>query len=118
MIGMREIRARLLRLERQDWWLWGVAIVVMLLLTVAVFSFSAPRMLEEETPSFQYRLGEAMRGLSGLVLLFALHVIYQQILVKRLRRQLANQIEMMAKPRSSCGAAPPVGPDRSSHRPL
>src|SRR5579863_941146 len=35
---MEEIQARLRKLERRDWWLWAIAIVVMLLLTAAVVS--------------------------------------------------------------------------------
>ena len=31
---------RLRRLERRDWWLWSIAILVMLLLAVVVYSFT------------------------------------------------------------------------------
>ncbi len=95
-VGLEEIRARLRRLERQDWWLWGAAVVVMLLLTLAVFSLSFPEILREENPFYWVQLEIAVRGLFGLVLLFSVFVVYQQILIKRLRRQLAAQLAEMA----------------------
>ena len=36
-VSLDDIRFRLRRLERQDWWLWGAAVLVMLLLTFAIF---------------------------------------------------------------------------------
>ena len=33
----------------------------------------------------------------GLVLLFSLHIIYQQTVVKRLRRQLSRQLGLIAQ---------------------
>ena len=100
---MRDIRERLQRLENRDWWLWWAAVIVMLLLTVAVVSLSYPTLLaagravEEEESLFQLNMHLAVRGLVGLVLLFNIYTIYQQFLIKRLRRQLAEQIEMLAK---------------------
>ena len=38
-----------------------------------------------------------MRGLVGLVLLFNTYTIYQQVLIKRLRRQLSEQLEVMGR---------------------
>ncbi len=100
---MREIRERLQRLENRDWWLWWAAVIVMLLLTVAVVSLSYPALLatdqtsDSEETFFQLNLQLAVRGLVGVVLLFNIYTIYQQLLIKRLRKQLAEQIEMLAK---------------------
>ncbi|HUK54771.1 MAG TPA: GGDEF domain-containing protein [Candidatus Binatia bacterium] len=96
MEEMRRIRRSLDRLERHDWWLWSAAVVVMLLLTVAVVSMSLPTLMADPFSAFQFELEQAVRGLVGLVLIFNLYTIYQQILIKRLRGQLAEQIEMMA----------------------
>ena len=93
---MQRIRASLARLERQDWWLWSAAVVVMLLLTVAVVSMSLPALMSDPYSFFQFHLEQAVRGLVGLVLLFNVYTIYQQVLIKRLRSQLASQIEMLA----------------------
>lgn len=92
--SMREIQAGLERLERREWWRWAVAIVIVLLLTFAVFSLSLPG-LRKDTLT-QEQLDMAVRGLFGLVLIFDIFAIYQQILITRLRRQLAGQIGMLA----------------------
>ncbi len=94
--GLDDIRLRLHRLERQDWWLWGAAVLVMLLLTFAIFSLSFPGVLHEENPFYWFDLDLSVRGLFGLVLLFSVFLVYQQVLIKRLRRQLANQLAEMA----------------------
>jgi len=93
---MQRIRESLARLERRDWWLWSAAVVVMLMLTVAVVSMSLPALMANPYSFFQFHLEQAVRGLVGLVLLFNLYTIYQQVLIKGLRSQLAGQIEMMA----------------------
>jgi len=95
--GLREIQAKLRKLERRDWWLWTLAMVVMLLLTLAVASLTFPGLLKFEDPIFQYGLDQAVRGLVGLVLLFNTYVIYQQVMIKRLRRQFSQQLDAMSR---------------------
>ncbi len=94
---LEEIQASLRKLERRDWWLWILAIVVMLLLTLAVISLSFPNLLKVEDPFFQFGLNQAVRGLVALVLLFNTYTIYQQVMVKRVRRQLSQQLEAMGR---------------------
>jgi len=94
---LREIQAKLRKLERRDWWLWTLAMVVMLLLTLAVASLTFPGLLKFEDPIFQYGLDQAVRGLVGLVLLFNTYVIYQQVMIKRLRRQFSQQLDAMSR---------------------
>ena len=93
---LEALRAGLKKLERLDWWLWIMAIIVMLLLTVAVLSTTFPGLITVDDPVFQNSLDQAVRGLAGLVLLFNLYSIYQQVTLKRTRRQLSEQIEAMA----------------------
>jgi len=90
---IEQIRVQLHTLERRDWWLWALAVVVMLLLTVAVVSLSFPGLTEGQDPFFQYSLDRAVRGLVGLVLIFNAYTIYQQVTVKRLRRQFFQQLD-------------------------
>lgn len=90
-----QLQAELHQLERRDWWLWGMAVIVMLLLTFAVFSMSFPGLVKVEDPFFQDSLNRAVRGLIGLVLIFNGYTIYQQVTVKRLRRDFSNKIEEM-----------------------
>ena len=93
--NLPEMQARLRKLERRDWWLWGMAVIVMLVLTFAVFAMSFPRLITVEDPFFQASLSRAVRGLIGLVLIFNSYTIYQQITVKRLRRDFSQKIEEM-----------------------
>jgi diguanylate cyclase (GGDEF)-like protein len=48
-----------------------------------------------DDPFFQASLDRAVRGLIGLVLIFNGYTIYQQVTVKRLRRDFSKQIEEM-----------------------
>ena len=90
-----ELQAKLHNLERRDWWLWSMAVVVMLLLTFAVFTMSFPGLVLVDDPFFQDSLNRAVRGLIGLVLIFNGYTIYQQVTVKRLRRDFSKKIEEM-----------------------
>ena len=94
---LKEIQAHLRKLERRDWWLWAVAMVVMLLLTLAVVSLTFPGLMKIEEPYFQFGLNQAVRGLVGLVLLFNAYTIYQQVMIKRLRREFAKQLDEMSR---------------------
>jgi diguanylate cyclase (GGDEF)-like protein len=92
---LSELQVKLRKLERRDWWLWTTAVIVMLLLTFAVFSMSFPGVIKVDDPFFQASLNRAVRGLIGLVLIFNAYTIYQQITVKRLRQDFSAKIEEM-----------------------
>lgn len=94
---MREVQESLQRLEQRDWWLWWAAVTVILLLTAAVVSLSVPALLAESDRYFQFNLNLAVRGLVGLVLIFNIYTIYQQVLIKRLRHQMAEHVDMMSR---------------------
>lgn len=92
--SLQEIHAGLERLERREWWRWATALLIMLLLTLGVFSLSLPG-VGKDTFS-QEQLSLTVRGLLGLVLVFDFFAIYQQVRISRLRKQLAGQIGMLA----------------------
>jgi hypothetical protein len=92
--SLQELQAGMERLERREWWRWAAALVIMLLLTLGVFSLSLPGMGKDTSKEDQ--LGIAVRGLFALVLLFDVFAIYQQVLITRMRRQLAGQIGSLA----------------------
>ncbi len=94
---LEEVRAQLRQLERRDWWLWTLAIVVMLVLTVAIVSMSFPALFKVDDPFFQFNLDRSVRGLILLVLLFNAYTLYQQVVNKRLRRQFSEQLEAMGQ---------------------
>ncbi len=92
---LSELQAELRKLERRDWWLWSMAVIVMLLLTFAVFAMSFPGLVKVDDPFFEASINRAVRGLIGLVLIFNAYTIYQQVTVKRLRRDFSMKIEEM-----------------------
>ncbi len=93
--SLAEVQEELRKVERRDWWLWSMAVIVMLLLTFAVFTMSFPELFKVDDPFFQTSLDRAVRGLIGLVLIFNAYTIYQQVMVKRLRRQFSTKLEEM-----------------------
>jgi diguanylate cyclase (GGDEF)-like protein/PAS domain S-box-containing protein len=80
-------RAR--QLEGREWWLWGFAVTVTLVLTLGIASltFSGPHLLNS---SEWFDLKEWVRGLACLVLLFDIYSVYQQLQLHRMRRELAD----------------------------
>jgi len=90
-----EMQEGLRKLDRRDWWMWSMAIAVMLVLTFAVFAMTFPGLIKVEDPFFQSNMNRAVRGLIGMVLIFNAYTIYQQIGVKRLRRNFSQKIEEM-----------------------
>ncbi len=93
--SLQEIRAAMDQLQRRDYWLWGWALLVIVLLAVTVASFAVPALFGHPDADYEANLKMAVRGLLGLVLLFGAYVIYQQVLIGRLRRQMARQIDSM-----------------------
>jgi PleD family two-component response regulator len=83
--GAAKISADLRRLERRDLWAWMNAVVIILGLTGAVFSLSASL----QWMGVDYRV--AVRALVILVLAFTAHTIYQQVKLRKLRRELKEQ---------------------------
>jgi len=92
-----EIRRHLRHLDRKQWWLWSSTVAVLLLLTLAVASFAFPAMLSREESTYSFFLNQSVRALVGIVLLFSVYLVYQQTMIYRLRNQLADQIESLAK---------------------
>ncbi len=84
--------SRVRKVERRQWWLWASAIVITLLLTVGMASFSF--IFDGIDPNFSFTLRQSVRGLVALVFLFDLYTIYQQVLIHRIRRQLTDQEKM------------------------
>jgi diguanylate cyclase (GGDEF)-like protein len=87
-----EIQLTMRRMDRRQWWLWSYAIIVTLLLLVAVASFAFPALLSNTDAYYSFFLNQAVRGLVGMVLIFNVYVIYQQLQITRIRRQLTDQV--------------------------
>ena len=87
----QELGRNLRQIEKRDWWVWGYSIFVMLLLTLTIISLTLPALRQGTETIFKIKMAEAVFGLIALILLFNIYTIYQQILIKRLRRQLAEK---------------------------
>jgi len=85
LTGMRKI-------ERREWWLWSAAFAVSLLLTLGLISFVVPMLHQQEFDWLE--LAHSIRGLVALVFLFDIYVVYQQLQIYRMRRQLLQREEL------------------------
>jgi diguanylate cyclase (GGDEF)-like protein len=93
-------RENLRKLDRRQWWLWSSAVLVLILLTIAVASLAFPAMLNAQSVEhdfYSFYLNQAVRALVGIVLVFAVYVVYQQTMIIRMRNTLADQIQNLAK---------------------
>jgi diguanylate cyclase (GGDEF)-like protein len=88
----KDIQLTMRRMDRREWWLWSYAIMVTLLLLMAVASFAFPALLAESDSYYSFFLNQAVRGLVGMVLIFNVYVIYQQVQISRIRKQLTDQV--------------------------
>lgn len=92
-----QLREHLQHLDRRQWWLWSTTVAVILLLTLAVASFAFPAMLSREESTYSFYLNQAVRALVGLVLVFSVYLVYQQVQLSRLRHEVADQMQSLAK---------------------
>ncbi len=82
------------RIEGREWWLWSFAVVVTLALTLGIVSFTFPWFSHQTDSSYWFDLREWVRGLAALVLLFDFYAVYQNVLLHRIRRQLAERDQL------------------------
>ncbi len=88
------VRTSRRRIERKEWQLWMVAIIVTLVLLFGLMAFILPGLgLHEDTSSI-LRLPPAVQGLVALVLIFDIYTIYQQLQIHRMRHRLAEREEL------------------------
>jgi diguanylate cyclase len=92
-----EIKTHMRQIARRQWWLWSSAVLVTLLLTLGIASFAFPGLLSQAENSFSYDLDIAMRGLIGLVLIFNIYTIYQQLQIHRIQARLSQQVDALGR---------------------
>jgi two-component system, cell cycle sensor histidine kinase and response regulator CckA len=88
------VNAGIRKIQRREWWLWSTAILITLCLTVGILSFAVPSLSFGTTKIDAAALNTAIRALVGLVLLFDLYTVWQQVQIYRIRRQLAEREEL------------------------
>lgn len=82
---------RLRQVEGREWWLWGFAVSVTLVLTLGILSLTFPGFHLPTDNVHVLSLREWVRGLAALVLLFDVYTLYQQLQLQRMRRKLAER---------------------------
>ena len=86
-------RTRLRLIEKREWWLWGTAGIVTLLLTAGILSF-LPSLSWIDDSQSSAMLSRAMWGLVAMVLVFGSYAFSQQIQIHRMRRRLFESEEL------------------------
>src|SRR6266446_8923564 len=92
--GRLGAQSHLRRIERREWWLWTTAVIITLLLTAGILSFLPPILRSGEQSESAFTLQRAMWGLVGIVLLFDLYTIHQQLQLHRTRRRLFEREQL------------------------
>src|SRR5580658_3849426 len=82
------------RVERRQWWLSSSSIVVTLLLTAGIVLIALPVMLPGVSNYYSVNTSIGIRGLIGVVLLFDLYLLFQQMQIHRFRKRLAEREEL------------------------
>jgi diguanylate cyclase (GGDEF)-like protein/PAS domain S-box-containing protein len=85
---------RVRQVEGKEWWLWGSAVAVTLILTFGIVSLTFPDFQKPTDTGYSLNLREWVRGLAALVLLFDIYTMYQQRQLQRIRRQLAEREQL------------------------
>jgi PAS domain S-box-containing protein len=83
------------KMELQEWVLWSAAVAVTLLLTTGLVSFMLPGLEGggNEQSTF-FLLPQLVRGLLGLVLIFDIYTLYQQLKINQIRRKLVQREQL------------------------
>ena len=79
--------------EKREWWLWSAAVTVTLLLTAGLTSFLLPG-LGQNYQSTALVLPDIVRCLLGLVLIFDIYTLYQQLQIHRVRNAWVEREEL------------------------
>lgn len=84
-----------LRIERREWGLWSAAVAVTLLLTAGLVSFLLPGLEKIGNDQLSsHPMPDIVRSLIGLVLIFDIYTLFQQLQIQRIRRKLVQREEL------------------------
>src|SRR5450432_1448549 len=82
------------QIEGREWWLWGLAVVVTLVLTFGIVSLTYFQLHPQTEGTYWTDLKEWVRGLAFVVMLFDIYTLYQHLQLQRIRRQLAERDQL------------------------
>jgi diguanylate cyclase (GGDEF)-like protein len=91
-VAGKQMPATIRRIERREWRLWSSAVVVTILSAIGMVSFALPTLFSRRETFSAFFLDHAVHGLFGLVLVFNICVLYEQVQIHRIRHQLADQL--------------------------
>jgi two-component system cell cycle sensor histidine kinase/response regulator CckA len=80
-------------IERRQWWLSATGIVVSLSLTAGILSFVLPELIPG-LELYSLDASVAVHALAGIILVFDLYVVFQQIQLYRVRKQISEREEL------------------------
>ena len=81
-------------IEGREWWLWGLAVTVTLVLTLGIVSLTFFQLHPPTEGGYWSDLREWVRGLACVVLLFDIYTLYQHLQLQRIRRRLAERDQL------------------------
>jgi diguanylate cyclase (GGDEF)-like protein len=87
----QELAREFQKIEKRDWWVRGYSIFVAILVVFALTALSLPTVRSGVGTIFKIKMVDVVFGLIALVVFFNIYAISQAILIKRLRRQLAEK---------------------------
>ena len=82
------------QIEGREWWLWGLAVVVTLVLTFGIVSLTYFQLHPQSEGTYWTDLKEWVRGLAFVVMLFDIYTLYQHLQLQRMRRRLAERDQL------------------------
>jgi PAS domain S-box-containing protein len=82
------------QIEGREWWLWGLAVVVTVVLTFGIVSLTFFQLHPQVEGTYWTDLKEWVRGLACVVLLFDIYTLYQHLQLQRIRRELAERDQL------------------------
>ena len=88
----KEMLASMQRIDTREWWLWVSNIAVTLVLAIGIVSFALPSSFPGSGSFPAFFESHAARGVFGLVLIFNLYVLYEQVQIHRIRHEMADEL--------------------------
>jgi PAS domain S-box-containing protein len=82
------------KVEGREWWLWGYAVAVTLVLTAGILALTFPGFHLPIDEIHSLNLKDWVRALAALVLLFDIYTVYQHLQLQRMRRQMAKREQL------------------------
>jgi diguanylate cyclase (GGDEF)-like protein len=91
-VASKQMLATMRRIEKREWWLWSSAFAVSILSAIGMVSFATPPPSARPEGFSAFFLDHAVHWLFGLVLVFTICVLYEQVQIHRIRHDLADEL--------------------------